>query len=222
MKTKLVFVFFVAFAFGCKAQDIDFNQYLNNFGNVNLPILSSDTETWKMVFNQEYDNIHGRTYKSVSEKYVKKYICTDGNFNSNMKYYIRYDYGVKIDISNNFYTVLLSKLQYEGNSEWDYDLTEDLLITYTKSGKMLSTKSLTKDNGDRWQSNLTIKKDKVIVQQIKNTALKVSLEKIMPCEVWSTEYQISDTGIIGVKNTILKKIGKIKWNKKLLKYELVN
>ena len=222
MKTKLVFVFFVAFAFGCKAQDIDFNQYLNNFGNVNLPILSSDTETWKMVFNQEYDNIHGRTYKSVSEKYVKKYICTDGNFNSNMKYYIRYDYGVKIDISNNFYTVLLSKLQYEGNSEWDYDLTEDLLITYTKSGKIISCKSLTKDNGVRWQSSLTITKEKILVQQIKNTAPKVSLEKIMPCEVWTTEYQISTNGTIEEKNNSSHKNGKIKWNDKFLKYELVN
>jgi hypothetical protein len=222
MKTKFLFLFFVAFAFGCKAQDIDFNQYLNNYGNVKLPILSSDTETWKMIFNQGYDNIHGRTYKSISEKYVKKYICTYGNFNSNMKYYVRYDYGVRIDISSDFYTILLSKLQYEGNSEWDFDLAEDLLITYTKSGKILSFKSLTKDNGDRWQSSLTITKEKILVQQIKNTAAVVSLEKIMPCEVWTTEYQISGTGIIEVKNVSPKENGKIKWDDKLLKYELVN
>jgi len=222
MKTKLVFVFFVAFAFGCKAQDVDFNQYLNNFGCVELPILSSDTETWKMIFNQGNDNIHGRTYKSISEKYVKKYICPDGNFNSNMKHYVRYDYGVRIDISNDFYTTLLSKLQYEGNSEWDYDLTEDLLVTYTKSGKILSCKSLTKDNGDRWQSTLTITKGKIIAQQIKVTAAEVSLEKTMPCELWTTEYQVSGTGLIEVKNVSPKENRKIKWNDKLLKYELVN
>ena len=117
---------------------------------------------------------------------------------------------------------MVRKSKYEGDSDWDSDLAEMLLITYAKSGKILSRKSLSKDNGERWQSSISLTKDKIIVQQIKNTASKVSLEKIMPCEVWTTEYQISNTGIIEVKNVSTKENGKIKWDDKILKYELVN
>lgn len=221
MKAKIVFIILIAFTFFCKAQDKDFYQFVNNFGSIELPISSSDHDKWNMVLNQSFDKIQGRMPKSISEKYVTKFICTGGFCNPDGGYY-RYDYCVKIPISNNFYSVLISKLKYEGDSDWDFDLAEILLISYTKSGKILSRKSLTKDNSLRWQSNLTITKDKVIVQQIKNTAPKVSLEKIMPCEVWTTEYQISSSGNIEVKNVSPKKNGKIKWDDKLLWYEFVN
>ncbi len=220
MKTKILFIL-CAFTFICKAQNKDFSQFINNFGTVELPVFGSEYNKWNMILNQSFDKVQGRMPKSIPEKYVTTFICTGGFCNPNRGYY-RYDYCVKISINTNFYTVLISELKYEGDSEWDFDLAETLLITYTKSGKILSRKSLSKDNGERWQSSISLTKDKIIVQQIKNTASKVSLEKIMPCKVWTTEYQISDTGIIEIKNVSPKENGKIKWDDKILKYELVN
>ena len=221
MKVKIIIIILIGFTFLCKAQDNDFSLFINNFGSIELPVSSSDHFKWNMILNQSIDTVQGRMPKSIPEKYVTKFICIGGFCNPDGGYY-RYDYCVKIPINNNFYSVLISKLKYEGDSDWDSDLAEMLLITYAKSGKILSRKSLSKDNGDRWQSSLTITKEKILVQQIKNTAAVVSLEKIMPCEVWTTEYQISGTGIIEVKNVSPKENGKIKWDDKLLKYELVN
>ena len=221
MKTKLAFIFFVVFAFNCKAQDREFSQFLSNFGKKELPIvLSPNAESWN-IFNQKYDNFYGQTFKTIPEKIVKKYICIGEFCNPDGGYY-RYDYGVKIDVSNQFFTLLVRKIKDEGDSDWNFDLDEVLLLTYTKSGKILSRMSLTKDNGARWESSLIITKDKIIAQQIKITAAKVSLDKVMTCEVWTTEYQITSGGIIEVKNISPIKKENTRWNKTLLKYEFVN
>jgi len=220
MKTKTLFIILCTFTFFCKAQNKDFSQFINNFGNIELPVSSSEHDKWNMILNQSFDRIQGRMPKSIPEKYIKNFICIGSFCNPNSGYY-RYDYCVKIPTNNNFYSVLVSKLKYEGDSEWDYDLGEVLLITYTKTGEILSRKSLSKDN-DRWQSSISLEKDKILVQQIKNTAEKIILEKIMPCEIWTTEYQMSSTGIIEIKNVTPKENRKIKWNDKLMKYELVN
>ena len=222
MKTKVLFIILIVFTFFCKAQNKDFSQFINNFGNTDLPISKLDNNKWNKVIYQKFDNDLKRMMpKSIPEKYVAKFICTGGFCNPDGGYY-EYDYCIKIPITDDFYTLLIRKCKDEGDSDWNFDLTEILLITYSKSGKILSRKSLSKDNGVRWQSNLTITKEKILVQQIKNTAPKVSLEKIMPCEVWTTEYQISGTGIIEVKNVSPKENAKIKWDDKLLKYELIN
>ncbi|MBB3188590.1 hypothetical protein [Microbacter margulisiae] len=221
MKTTILFIILCASAFICKAQNKDFRQFINNFGTIELPVLGSEYNKWNMILNQSFDKVQGRMPKSIPEKYVKEFICIGGFCNPNSGYY-RYDYCVEIPVNNNFYTVLVSKFKYEGDSEWDSDLGEVLLITYTKTGEILSRKSLSKDNGARWQSSISLTKDKIVVQQIMNTASKVFLEKIMPCEIWTTEYQISNKGIIEVKSASPHASGKVKWDDKLLRYELVN
>ena len=115
MKSKLIIILIIAFVFGCKAQNSDFNQYICNFGNKELPLLlSPNAESWN-IFNQGYDKLQGKTYKSISEGIVEKYICSDEFCNPDNGYY-RYDYGVKINVSNDFYTVLVRKIKYEGDS----------------------------------------------------------------------------------------------------------
>lgn len=222
MKTKLILIILIGFTFLCKAQDNDFSQYINDFYIKELPIsISPNAETWN-IFNHTYDkNLKINMPKSIPDKYVKEFVCFDGFCNPDGGYF-RYDYGVKVNLCDNFYTVLIRKLKYEGDSDWNFDLDEILLITYSKSGMILSRKSLTKDNGSRWESSLTITKDKILVKQIKITAAKVSLDKVMTCEVWTTEYQITSGGIIEVKNISPIKKENTRWNKTLLKYEFVN
>ena len=144
MKTFVCVLLCCLFLTNCKAQNSDFKSYLDNFGITNIPLVIRDCQSYHSVFNQRYDSIFHETYKEIPENLVTKYIFTNGFCNSDSGYF-RYDYGVKIALSSDFISVLVSKLQYEGDSEWNFDLGETLLITYNNKGKILSRLSLTKD-----------------------------------------------------------------------------
>ncbi len=201
MKTFISILFCCIFIINCNAQDPDFRIYLNNFGQGEIPLLIDDRQSSSTVFCQAYDSFFRiKTTKSIPENIVAKYICTNGFCNPDGGYF-RYDYGVKLDLNSNFITVLVSKLQYEGDSEWDFDLGETLLITYNNKGEIISRKSLTKDN-DRWKSSLKITKDSITVLQIKITEPKIDhYYRDLQCEYWTTTYQITDDGIIKTINT---------------------
>ncbi|MCX6239670.1 MAG: hypothetical protein NTY07_19350 [Bacteroidia bacterium] len=160
-----------------------------------------------------------KTTKSISEKLVEKYVCTNGFCSQNGGYF-RYDYGVKIDFSSDFITVLISKLQYEGQTEWDFDLGETLLITYNEKGEILSHLSLTKDN-IRWISSLKITKEGITVREIKVTEPKIDQYHYdLHCEFWTTTYQITKEGIIKPINTSPVSTGVVIWDKSNEDYKL--
>jgi len=203
----------------CKAQSPEFKTYLNNFGQSNLPIKITDTKSCNAIFDQRTDSIWGKTYKEIPENIVAKYICTNGFCNPNGGYF-RYDYGVKIDFSKEFSTVLVSKLQYEGDTEWNFDLGETLLITYNNNGEILSRLSLTKDN-DRWKSSLEITKEGITVRQIKVTEPKMDqYHHDLRCEFWTTTYQITNDGKIKSINTSSVSTGIVIWDKSAEEYRL--
>jgi hypothetical protein len=156
--------------------------------------------------------------KIISEEFAEKFICTGGFCNSDGGYF-RYDYGVKIDLSQEYSTILVSKLQYEGKTEWDYDLAEILLLTYNNKGEIVSRQSLTKDN-DRWKSSLAITQEGIFVRQIKITEQKMNKKDELICEVWTTEYQITKDGVIKVTNICSVISGKVIWDKGMGDYKL--
>ena len=204
----------------CNAQDSEFKTFLNNFGQSKLPLIINGRQSSTEVFCQAYDSLFRmKTTKAISEKLVEKYICLNGFCNANGGYF-RYDYGVKIDLSSAYTTVLVSKLQYEGQTEWDFDLGETLLITYNEKGEILSRLSLAKDN-IRWMSNLKITKDGITVRQIKVTEPKIDqYHHDLHCEFWTTTYQITNDGIIKTINTSLVSQGIVTWVKSAEDYKL--
>lgn len=200
------------FMSNCKAQDPAFKIYLNNFGLSGTPLLVNDKQSSYAVFCQRQDTLLGMMPKVIPENIVAKYICTNGFCNPDGGYF-RYDYGVKVDLSSDFILVLVSKLQYEGDSEWDFDLGETILITYNNKGEILSRLSLTKDN-DRWKSSLKITKQGITVRQIIITEPKIDqYHRDLHCEYWTTTYQITTDGIIKPIDTSPVSTGIVIWDK---------
>jgi len=219
MKTFISILFCCLFMTNCKAQVPDFKTYLNNFGQGKLPLSIVDRQSSYAVLCQKHDTLLGMMPKVISEKSVAKYICVNGFCNPDGGYF-RYDYGVKIDLSNVYITVLISKLKYEGETEWDFDLGETLLITYNNKGEILSRQSLTKDN-DRWQSSLEITKEGIMVRQIKVTEPKIDqYHRDLHCEYWTTGYKVTGDGIIQPTGTSPVSTGILIWDKGIDDYKL--
>ncbi|SKB67251.1 hypothetical protein [Macellibacteroides fermentans] len=213
MRAIINILFCCIFLSYCKAQDTEFKMYLNNFGQRGTPLLVNDRQSSSAVFCQAYDTLlRVKTIKPIQENIVAKYICTNGFCNPDGGYF-RYDYGVKVDLSSDFILVVVSKLQYEGDSEWDFDLGETILITYNNKGGILSRLSLAKDN-DRWKSSLKIAKERVTVRQIKITEPKIDqYHRDLRCEYWTTTYQITTDGIIKPIDKSSVSTGIVIWDK---------
>ena len=200
------------FLSNCKAQDPEFKIYLSNFGQRGIPLLINDRMSSYSVFCQRQDTLLGMMPKVIPENIVAKYICRNGFCNPDGGYF-RYDYGVKVDLSSDFILVVVSKLQYEGDSEWDFDLGETILITYNNKGEIISRLSLSKDN-DRWKSSLKIAKEGVTVRQIKITEPKIDqYHRDLRCEYWTTTYQITTDGIIKPIDKSSLSTGIVIWDK---------
>jgi hypothetical protein len=207
------------FLTNCKGQDPDFKTYINSFGQSKIPLLINDRQSSYAVFCQRPDTLLGMMPKVIKENIVAKYICTNGFCNPDGGYF-RYDYGVKIDLNSDFISVLVSKLQYEGDSDWDFDLGETLLIIYNNNGEIRSRQFLTKDN-IRWQSSLEITKEGIAVMQIKVTEPEIDqYHHDLRCEFWTTRYQVTDDGIIKPTETSTISTGLLVWDKSKEDYKL--
>lgn len=192
----------------CKGQDQEFVTYLSNLRKVELP-LTIDRKTYNSIFYPNKNN------HEIIESDVKKFVCQDStNCTVNTTEY-RYDYGVKF-ILGNFYVVLVHKQKYEGITSYDFDLSEILLIIYSREGKILSLKSISKDN-DGWISSTHVTKEYIEVQQIK--VLEFNKPE-MNCEIEKKIYQISKDGIvINIHKEPIKK-GIVIWDKQIDDFRL--
>lgn len=213
MMRYIISILFCLFVFECSAQKANFKSYLSNFCNSEFPIVMTDVDSYSAIFDMHNDSIRGKTYKVIPKNYVENFICKDGFCDSNGGYF-RYDYGVFLCTSKDFMTVLVSKLQYEGSTEWDYDLSEMIVISYDKNGEILSRKSITKDN-DRWKSILKINQDGIYVKQIKITDSILNKKNKLNCEVYTSEYKISDNGSIIMINSSPVYNSKVVWDEKV-------
>lgn len=219
MKTIISILLCCIFMTNCKAQFPEFKAYVSNFGQGNIPLLINDRQSSCAVFCQQKDTLLGMIPKVIPENIVAKYICTNGFCNPDGGYF-RYDYGVRVALNNDFISVLVSKLQYEGDSEWNFDLGETFLITYNSKGEILSRQSLAKDN-DRWKSSLKITKEGVTVRQIKITEPKMDqYHHDLQCEYWTITYQIPTNGIIKPIDTSSVSTSIVIWDKSNEEYKL--
>jgi hypothetical protein len=141
-------------------------------------------------------------FKKIPEVYIKEFICKDP---SNCKIDVTnygYDYGIRFNISPEFLSILFLKQKYEGKQDCDFDLSEIIMVTYTKQGKIISMQSIGKNN-DCWLSTIKITSGKISVQQIKVLEFNKSE---MNCEIETKEYKVNQDGII--ENTLMSPIKK--------------
>ena len=218
MKYLLFSCIFWFVLFNCNAQNSVFNSYLTNFGQSILPISIFDRQSSYTIFCQHHDSILGLMPKIIPKYSVEKFICKDGFCNSDERYF-RYDYGVKLDFSKDFISVLVSKFQFEGKKEWDFDLTEIILLTYNNEGKIISRQVLCQDN-DRWKSKVKIWKDSISIQQIKIIEPKMNKTKELSCEIYTITYKILKEGLIKITYKSPITFGKVIWNKSIEDYKL--
>lgn len=206
---KFFLVGFICFIISCKAQNKDFNAYLSNYNYVELP-LKVDRKTYNNLFYS-----HGN-YNEISESWLKEFVCKDS-----LKYKIdptefRYDFGVRFNTNNGYIAVLIHKQKYEGESVYDFDLSETILTIYSNSGEILSQKVIGKDN-DGWISNIDISNNEINVQQLK--VLEFNKPELT-CEIEEKKYSVNKNGVIVLDDTNFIKKGIVYWDKQLENFVL--
>ncbi len=185
---RIIVYFIISVTFlSCKGQNKEFNNYMSNFREIKLPFLVDRRDS----INRTYV----RASKEIPINYIKKYICLDSTICDYNPEYYNYNYRYKIKESANIIAVLLSKGKYEGETCYDFDLGETLLIVYTKDGKIIDEKSIAKNN-DCWLSTILVTSDSIVVQQIKISDPSQINDPEVDCEIETKTYQITDEGYI--------------------------
>ena len=191
-----------------KGQNQEFSTYLSNFRSVQLP-LTVDRKTYNTIFYPNKNN------HEIIETLVKKFVCKDStNCSVNSTEY-RYDYGVKF-VLDDYQVVLVHKQNYEGTTSYDFDLSEVVIVVYSKQGKVLSLQSICKDN-DGWISSTHIARENIEVQQIKILEFN---KPEMSCEIETKVYQIAQNGIINNIRTEPIKKGVVIWDEQIEEFRL--
>jgi len=209
---KIILCFIISVTFlSCKGQNKEFNNYMSNFREIKLPFLVDRRDSINITYV--------RASKEIPINYIKKYICLDSTICDYNPEYYNYNYRYKIKESANIIAVLLSKGKYEGETCYDFDLGETLLIVYTKDGKIIDEKSIAKDN-DCWLSTILVTSDSIVVQQIKISDPSQINDPEVDCEIETTTYQISDEGYIKTIRTEPIKKGVLVWDKKIYDFIL--
>lgn len=192
----------------CKGQNQEFVAYLSGFRNVELP-LTIDRKTYNSIFYPNKNN------HEITESLVKRFICKDStNCAVNSSEY-RYDFGVKFEYSN-YYAALVHKQKFEGTTSYDFDLSEVILLVYSKQGNILSEQSIGKDN-DGWISAIQITSNNIRVQQIK--VLEFNKPELS-CEIEVKEYMINQDGVIKNTHTEPVKKGFVIWDEQMKDFKL--
>jgi hypothetical protein len=184
---------------------------MSNFREIKLPFLVDRRDSINITYV--------RASKEIPINYIKKYICLDSTICDYNPEYYNYNYRYKIKESANIIAVLLSKGKYEGETCYDFDLVETLLIVYTKDGKIIDEKSIAKNN-DCWLSTILVTSDSIVVQQIKISDPSQINDPEVDCEIETTTYQISDEGYIKTIRTEPIKKGVLVWDKKIYDFIL--
>lgn len=204
----LILIIISFLTLSCKGQNQEFVTYLSNFRSVELP-LTVDRKTYNTIFYPNKNN------HEIIETLVKKFVCKDStNCSVNSAEY-RYDYGVKFFLGD-YQVVLVHKQKYEGVTSYDFDLSEVILIVYSKLGKILSSQSISKDN-DGWISSTQLTRTNIEVQQIKILEFN---KPEMSCEIETKVYKIAKDGIINNIRTEPIKKGIVFWDEQIEDFRL--
>ncbi len=185
----------------CCGQNLQFDNYIKEFKSETLP-LTINRQNAKSLFS------YGEDYKQITQPLVKKFI--DPNHADNSSY--RYDYGLRIPWTNNLIALIVQKQNFEGgDSVYDFDLLETILILYDQKGNMLLKQTVGKDN-DGWLSSVHFNTHTVKKTQAK--LLEFDKDEIA-CEVTIEEFNITLEGKLKLVQTIPIKKGKVIWDDEL-------
>ncbi len=197
---SIIFIILVITSLSCDGQNHQFKNYVNEFKLGKLPLILNN-QTSKPLFK------YGNSYKQISNALVREFIDSDHKDNN----LCRYDYGIRIPWTNNLIALIIQKQNYEGESVYDYDLLETVLIIYDKSGSIRSKQVLGKDN-DGWLSYIKINDKNIKVKQAK--LLEFDKDE-MNCEIKILEYVVSSKGKIVLNKTSFIPKGKVIWDDKI-------
>lgn len=150
---KILFCFCLLFiSMATFSQTLLFKDYISAFPNI----------TTDSIHTTDFLSIKWNINNCIKSPIVNQYVLKDDcGCNPNQ---LRYYYGKKI-VLDNYIIVLMYKhcdlVKYVG-----YPYQENLIITYTKSGKVIDSKPVTR-KGDPWCFNLTgtVKPFKLVVEQ---------------------------------------------------------
>lgn len=184
MKKFYFSLFFLSLFTFCNSQNKEFLSYIEEF-NLTSPVFTINNSTFRELFS--FDG----QYKEVPSQLVDKLICFEHFCDD--KNLFRFDYGVLVDLKAvDFVTVILRKMQFDEIYGCDNDLSELLLITYSKTGKFIDFKLIGKDN-DCWVSHTKFSGNRISVEQIRILEFN---KPEMRCEIEYKEYSINQNGII--------------------------
>lgn len=157
-------------------------------------------------------------FEGIPREEVVLFICSDSlNCDINPDSF-RYDYGIRVDFSKKYTTVLVRKLKFEGETVYDFDLSEIMFIAYDQEGNILTTKNLTKDN-DGWISSMKISDASILVKQARIVDFQ---NEEMKCEIIETEYVFTDDGNLEILNLKPPIEGIVSWNEETQNFEIRN
>ena len=195
MKKLLVYLIIGFTLLSCKGQNQEFNDYISNFQEIELPFLIDRRDSINRFYVRE-------VLQSIPLNYIKQFVCEDSMHCDYDPSKYMYDYRYKFKMYSNFIVTFVSKGKDKGKTCYDFDLGETLLIVYSKDGKIIDEKSIAKDN-DCWQSSIWATEDSIRVQQIKVIELSDfnDINKELDCEIETKIYQIGDNGYINLIKT---------------------
>lgn len=203
----LILIAIIFITLSCKSQD-QFTIYLSNFRDIELP----KTIDRRYPSTQFYQN---NTYKEINQPFVKKFICKDPvTCDTNASQY-RYDYGIRF-APGDYQAAVINKINFEGNPDCDFDLSELILLVYSPQGEIISEQIIGKNN-DCWISSTQLTSKNIEVQQIKILEFN---KPEMSCEIEEKVYQISKSGIITSIGTEPIKKGIVIWDEQIEDFRL--
>jgi hypothetical protein len=199
---------FALFFLNCKSQNQEFETFLSNFKRVALPF-KIDRKNYGTIF------FPNNKYREIEQSNVLKFIYQDPDFKGYDTSEYRYDYGIQFDLQG-FKVVVFHKEHFEGKTVYDFDLVELVLNIYSKEGRLLSSRSITKDN-DGWMSETLISDKKIEVQQIKILEFN---KPELACEISRQVFKITEKGAIDSSGLELVGNGVVVWDQELKDYKL--
>ncbi|HOV55903.1 MAG TPA: hypothetical protein PLK25_00590 [Bacteroidales bacterium] len=214
MKKVLVYLIIGFTLLSCKGQNQEFNDYISNFQEIELPFLIDRRDSINRFYVRE-------VLQSIPLNYIKKFVCEDSMHCDYDPSEYSYNYRYKYKINSNIIVAFVSKGKDKGKTCYDFDLGETLLIVYSKDGKIIDEKSIAKDN-DCWLSSIWVTEDSIRVQQMRVIDPSQYKNKYegLDCEIETKIYQIGDDGYINLMKTETIKKGVLMWDKNIYDYIL--
>lgn len=208
MKKLYLSLFCVCLFSFCKSQNEEFTSYINEF-RLTSPDFMIDNSTFRELFS-----FNGQ-YKEISLQAVNKYICFKPLCNDENIF--RFDFGVLVDLeTEDFFAVIVRKLQFDELHGCDNDLSELLLITYSKKGGKIDIQQIGKDN-DCWISHTKFFGNKILVEQIRILEFN---KPEMSCEIEVKKYLINQNGIIDNIHSEPIREGIVVWDEQIEEFRL--